>query len=176
MLPRRRLAGVWALLLLPALACSPGTTLLHPPVSAATNAAPEGAPAESAEGESSSSGTHTSPGRALSWLSPRHVGAAVRAQQQAFSACQTLAGLEGPPRDAAVTLSWSVSADGSVDDVAVGESSFDSESVDDCVLAVARKVSFPASPARTQVSWTVKFTGLGREPLAEAGSGARPQR
>jgi TonB family protein len=120
--------------------------------------------------------TSTSPGRpsgTLSWLSPRHVGAAVRAQQAEFSACQTLAGLESRPRDGAVTLSWSVSADGSVEAVALGRSSFDSERVDDCVLAVARRVTFPASPARTQVSWTVKFTGLGREPLAEADTSSR---
>jgi TonB family protein len=177
--------GALALVLL-ALACSPGTTLLHTPVSATVDAAPERAPGPStsenghtSRAQSSGNGTHgrlAHSARGLSWLSPRHVGAAVRAQQEAFSACQTLADLEARPRDGAVTLSWSVSADGSVEAVALGDSSFDSESVDDCVLAVAKKVSFPASPARTQVSWTVKFTSLGREPLAEAGSGSRQPR
>jgi hypothetical protein len=52
----------------------------------------------------------------------------------------------------------------------VGQSSFDSHRVNDCVLSVAKQVTFPASPAPTQVSWTVKFRGAASEPLAGAGA------
>lgn len=111
-------------------------------------------------------GSHAS----LVWLSPRHVGAAVRAHQGAFSACQTLADAGARSKTGAVTLAWLVQADGRVARVSVGQSSFESHRVNDCVLSVAKQVTFPASPAPTQVSWTVKFRGAASEPLAEAGA------
>jgi hypothetical protein len=52
----------------------------------------------------------------------------------------------------------------------VGQSSFEGNRVNDCVLSVAKQVTFPASPAPTQVSWTVKFRGAANEPLAGAAS------
>jgi TonB family protein len=106
----------------------------------------------------------------LVWLSPRHVGAAVRAHQGAFSACQTLADAGARSQTGAVTVAWWVQANGRVAKVSVGPSSFESHRVNDCVLSVAKQVTFPASPAPTQVSWTVKFRGAANGRLAAAGS------
>lgn len=105
----------------------------------------------------------------LAWLSPRHIGAAVRAHHGAFTACQTLADTSSRHREGVVTLGWLVKTDGSVDDVTVGPSSFESDRVNHCVLSVARRVTFPASSVQARVSWTVKFRGTPDAPLAEAG-------
>jgi hypothetical protein len=40
--------------------------------------------------------------------------------------------------------------------------------VNDCMLSVARKVTFPASQSSAQVFWTVRLRGSDDEPLAEA--------
>lgn len=105
----------------------------------------------------------------LAWLSPRHIGAAVRAHQGAFTACQALADTSSRHREGVVTLGWLVKTDGSVDDVTVGPSSFESHQVNRCVLSVARRVTFPPSSIEARVSWTVKFRGSSGAPLAEAG-------
>jgi len=107
--------------------------------------------------------------RPVAWLSPSHVGAAVRAHNGEFSACQTLAALESRREDGAVTVGWLVERDGSVDEVTLGPSTFASAKVNDCVLSVARAVTFPPSSAPTQVSWTVKFHGSLSGPLAAGG-------
>ena len=126
--------------------------------------APPAPPAPTRRAEVPQNTSHAS----LVWLSPRHVGAAVRAHQGAFSACQTLADAGGRAQAGAVTLAWLVQADGRVARVSVGASSFESHRVNDCVLSVAKQVTFPASQAPTQVSWTVKFRGAANGPLAEA--------
>lgn len=104
----------------------------------------------------------------LPWLSPSHIGAAVRAHNSDFQACQALGDLESQREDGAVTVGWAVRANGSVKVVTLGSSTFASESINTCVLGVAKKVTFPASAAPTQVSWTVKFRGAPHAPLADA--------
>jgi hypothetical protein len=108
-------------------------------------------------------------GPVLAWLSPSHVAAAVRKQEPAFGACQTLGNSESARREGAITVGWLVGADGSVADVTLGQSTFKSALVNDCVLSVARKVTFPASASSAQVFWTVRLQGEASGPLAEAG-------
>lgn len=103
---------------------------------------------------------------ALDWLSPSHVGAAVRAHHGDFQACQALGDLESRREDGAVTVGWLVKPDGSVNQVTVGHSTFTSRRINACVLDVARQVTFPRSAAPTQVSWTVKFRGAPEGALA----------
>lgn len=104
----------------------------------------------------------------LPWLSPSNIGAAVRAHHADFQACQALADLESQREDGAVTVGWAVQADGSVKRVTLGSTTFASDGINACVLDVAQKVTFPASAAPTQVSWTVKFRGAAPAPLADA--------
>jgi hypothetical protein len=106
-------------------------------------------------------------GRVLAWLSPSHVAAAVREQEPAFGACQEL-GNEARSREGAITVGWLVGADGSVSEVTLGRTTFTSDLVNDCMLSVARKVTFPASQSSAQVFWTVRLRGSDDEPLAEA--------
>jgi len=106
-------------------------------------------------------------GPVLSWLSPSHVAAAVRAQEPAFGACSTLGNSQS--REGAVTVGWLVGTDGSVVDVTLDQSTFKSELVNDCVLSVARQVTFPASASTAQVFWTLRLRGEASGPLAEAG-------
>jgi hypothetical protein len=108
-------------------------------------------------------------GPVLPWLSPSHVAAAVRAQEPAFGACQALGDSESASRDGAITVGWLVGADGSIADVTLGQSTFKSELVNDCVLSVARHVTFPASASTAQVFWTVRLRGAESGALAEAG-------
>lgn len=109
------------------------------------------------------------PRRDLAYLSPQHVAAAVRRHQAAFVACQALAELEARRAAGSVTVGWLVEADGRVLEARVGRSSFGSARVNACILGVASAMSFPASPARTEVSWTVRFAGGASGPFAEAG-------
>jgi hypothetical protein len=106
----------------------------------------------------------------VSWLSPSHIGAAVRAHHVEFQACQALGDLESQREDGAVTVGWLVKADGSVKGVTVGHSTFASQNINACVLDVARQVTFPRSAAPTQVSWTVKFRGAPHGALADISS------
>src|SRR6185295_19611258 len=108
--------------------------------------------------------------RVLPWLNPSHVAAAVRAQEPAFGACQELGNAEAQHRDGAITVGWLVSPDGSIANVTLGQSTFASDLVNDCVLSVARQVTFPASASSAQVVWTVRLRGAaGAGALAEAG-------
>lgn len=104
----------------------------------------------------------------LAWLSPSHIGAAVRAHHSDFQACQALADLESQREDGSVTVGWAVKADGAVNHVTLGSSTFASEGINACVLGVAKKVTFPASAGAIQVSWTVKFRGAPHAPMADA--------
>jgi hypothetical protein len=104
----------------------------------------------------------------LPWLSPRHIGAAVRAHHADFQACQALGDLESQREDGAVTVGWAVQANGNVRGVTLGSTTFASEGINACVLGVARQVTFPASASPAQVSWTVKFRGAPPAPLADA--------
>ena len=107
-------------------------------------------------------------GADLPWLSPSHIGAAVRAHHRDFQACQALGDVLARRVDGAVTVGWAVRANGSVNRVTLGPSTFASVSINTCVLDVARQVTFPRSAAPTQVSWTVKFRGAPQQPLADA--------
>lgn len=107
-------------------------------------------------------------GADLPWLSPTHVGAAVRAHHGEFQACQALGDLESRREDGAVTVGWAVQADGSVKRVAVDASTFASDRINACVLGVAKQVTFPRSASPSDVSWTVKFRGAAHAPLADA--------
>ena len=107
------------------------------------------------------------PRRVLPWLSPSHVAAAVREQEPAFVACQAFSN-EARARDGAVTVGWLVDPDGSVAEVTLGRSTFSSDLVNECVLSVARQVSFPASASSAQVFWTIRLRGSEPGPYAEA--------
>ena len=113
--------------------------------------------------------THVAPhDEELPWLSPSHVGAAVRAHHGDFQACQALGDLESSREDGAITVGWLVRPDGGVKDVTVGPTTFRSARINACVLDVAKQVTFPPSAATTNVSWTVKFRGASHAPVAEA--------
>jgi hypothetical protein len=132
------------------------------------SAAPDGSSAPSGATALLVSAEEPEPEPELAYLSPSRVGAAVRARQAEFLACHALADLESRRGPGSVTVGWLVDANGSVAAVQLGRSSFESDSVNECVLAVARSMSFPRSPVRTQVSWTVKFQGAAGGSLAEA--------
>ena len=105
----------------------------------------------------------------LPWLSPRHVGAAVRARHEDFQACQALGDLESRREDGAVTVGWLVLPDGTVNDVTIGPSTFQSTRINACVLGVAKQMTFPRSPAPTNISWTLEFRGASSHaPIATA--------
>jgi hypothetical protein len=106
-------------------------------------------------------------GAALPWLTPNHVGAAVRAHQADFGACQALANSDAERREGAVTVGWLVESSGSVSNVTMAASTFVEALVNDCVLSVARRVTFPRSAAQTEVSWTVRLRGEASRALAE---------
>jgi hypothetical protein len=103
----------------------------------------------------------------LPWLSPSHVGAAVRAHHASFQACQALGDLESQREDGTVTVGWAVRANGSVNGVTLGASTFASEGINACVLDVAKEVTFPPSASPVQVSWTVEFRGEPQAPVAD---------
>lgn len=132
-------------------------------------------PARAAQGElihvSSSVGA---PRRVLPWLSPSHVAAAVRAQEPAFVACKAFND-ETSARDGVVTVGWLVDPDGRVAEVTLGRSTFASDLVNECVLSVARQVTFPASASSAQVFWTIEMRGAESGPFAEA-AGVRSRR
>jgi hypothetical protein len=107
-------------------------------------------------------------GAALPWLSPSLISAAVRAHHGEFQACQALGDVLARRVDGAVTVGWAVRANGSVNRVTLGSSTFVGDSINTCVLDVARRVTFPRSAAPTQVSWTVRFRGASQEPIADA--------
>jgi hypothetical protein len=161
-----------------ALGCSSGGTPPHAPEASVSSseATPEGLePAPSDPKNTPQAGVPAAPARTsraatgpvLPWLSPSHVAAAVRAQEPAFGACQTLG--NSPSRDGAVTVGWLVGPDGSIANVTLGQSTFTSELVNQCVLSVARQVTFPASASSAQVYWTVRLRGSEAGPIAEAG-------
>jgi hypothetical protein len=136
----------------------------------ASTEAPTAGHARSSDGDSSETRFAASGGSGddLPWLSPSHVGAAVRAHSGDFQACQALGDLESRREDGAVTVGWFVRPDGSVNDVTLGPSTFASSSINSCVLDVAKHVTFPRSAAPTNVSWTVKFRGASTATLASA--------
>lgn len=161
-----------------ALGCSSGRTPAHAPEASISSNETLLAGAESSPSDpehASQAAAPAAPARAsrahagpvLPWLSPSHVAAAVRAQEPAFGACQTLG--NSPNRDGAVTVGWLVGPDGSVANVTLGKSTFTSELVNQCVLSVARQVTFPASASSAQVYWTVRLRGSEAGPIAEAG-------
>lgn len=102
------------------------------------------------------------------YLSPGHVAAAVRAHHSEFVACHALADLESRRGAGSVTVGWLVDVDGSVVRARVGRTSFASPRVNQCVLDVAEGMTFPPSPMRTEVSWTVHFQGSPSGRVAEA--------
>jgi hypothetical protein len=129
------------------------------PAGRARNAAPDAAD------ESSSP---RSPSASLPWLTPSRIRAAVRAHHGDFQACQALGDVLSQRADGMVTVGWAVRANGSVNQVTLGPSTFSSDSINTCVLSVARQVTFPPSAAPAEVSWTVEFRGASRGPLADA--------
>jgi hypothetical protein len=95
------------------------------------------------------------------------VAAAVRAQEPAFVACKAFND-EASTRDGVVTVGWLVDPDGSVAEVTLGRSTFASDLVNECVLSVARQVTFPASASSAPVFWTIQLRGAESGPFAEA--------
>lgn len=158
--------------------CASATPAVRDVASASPSAPRESTSAEHAEPRRSadahaaapvSTARHAADSRQpeLAWLSPSHVGAAVRAHHEDFQACQALGDLESRREDGAVTVGWLVLPDGSVNDVTVGPSTFRSASINACVLGVAKQVTFPRSGAPTNISWTLEFRGASSHaPLA----------
>jgi hypothetical protein len=93
-------------------------------------------------------------------LDPFQVSEVVRAGYWAFGGCQALDS-DAQNRDGTVTVDWIVRPDGTVDEVSVIASSFDSPQVDGCVADVARGLKFPEADASTRVAWKVKFQAQG---------------
>lgn len=93
-------------------------------------------------------------------LEPSQISAVVRAGYLAFGGCQAL-DADAQSRDGAVTVDWIVRPDGSVNEVSVIDSSFDSAQVDDCVADVARGLKFPEADSSTRVAWKVRFQAQG---------------
>ena len=83
----------------------------------------------------------------------------MRAHHEDFQACQALGDLESRREDGAVTVGWLVLPDGSVNDVTVGPSTFQSSRINACVLNVAKQVTFPRSGSPANISWTLEFRG-----------------
>lgn len=171
----RGLCAGWLFVML---GCSPAAGVAPDAASPAAPAQPkrsldaspfEGGTTQSDEAARSTPSTQPAAHAELALLSPRHIGAAVRAHHGAFTACQTLADTSARHRDGVITLGWLVKTDGSVADVTVGPSSFESPRVNHCVLSVAKRVTFPPSSVQARVSWTVKFRGAAGASLAEAG-------
>jgi hypothetical protein len=108
------------------------------------------------------------PRRRLPWLGPSHIGAAVRAHEAAFGGCQALGDAVDRNQDGAITVGWLVDANGGVADVTLARTSFESPLVNECMLSVARQVTFPASASATQVSWTVRLRATDGGALADA--------
>jgi hypothetical protein len=104
----------------------------------------------------------------LPWLSSSHIGVAVRAHSDDFQSCQALGDVLSQREDGRVTVGWAVRPNGSVHHVTLGPSTFRSDSINSCVLGVARQVTFPPSAAATEVSWTLQFRGASHEPMATA--------
>lgn len=96
-------------------------------------------------------------------LDPYQVSAVIRAGYFAFGGCQALDS-DAQRRDGAITVDWVVRPDGSVHQVTIVESSFDSPAVDDCVAGVARTFRFPEAEATTHVAWKVRFQAQGDLP------------
>jgi hypothetical protein len=93
-------------------------------------------------------------------LEPAQISEVVRAGYLAFGGCQAL-DAEAQSRDGAVTVDWIVRPDGTVYEVSVIASSFDSPQVDDCVADVARGLKFPEAGSSTRVAWKVRFQAQG---------------
>jgi hypothetical protein len=93
-------------------------------------------------------------------LEPAQISAVVRAGYLAFGGCQAL-DADAQSRDGAVTVDWIVRPDGTVNEVSVIDSSFDSAQVDDCVADVARGLIFPEADSSTRVAWKVRFQAQG---------------
>jgi TonB family protein len=92
-------------------------------------------------------------------LDSYQISEVVRSGYLAFGGCQALAdGAQG--REGVVTVDWLVRPDGSVSNVTVVDSSYQSAQVDDCVAAVAKGLRFPEADGSTRVAWKVRFQAL----------------
>ena len=89
-------------------------------------------------------------------LDSYQIAEVVRSGYLAFGGCQALAE-DAQSRDGAVTVDWLVRPDGSVANVTVVDSSYQSAQVDDCVAAVAKGLRFPEAAGSTRVAWKVWF-------------------
>ena len=92
-------------------------------------------------------------------LDSYQIAEVVRSGYLAFGGCQALAD-DGQGREGVVTVDWLVRPDGSVSNVTVVDSSYQSAQVDDCVAAVAKGLRFPEAAGSTRVAWKVRFQAL----------------
>lgn len=91
-------------------------------------------------------------------LSQDQITPVVEQRFPAMRGCHTMEyGGGGHAIGGSMTVHLQISADGSVQSADIEESSFDNDSLDECVLGVAKAIHFPAAAAPTDFSWRFKF-------------------
>lgn len=80
----------------------------------------------------------------------------------AVTGCHVVGFSGGPAHAGSVTLSWFINPDGSVRDVQVADSSFDSEEFHACLVTIVAGITFPHAPGSTEVGgWRFRFRSRG---------------
>lgn len=93
----------------------------------------------------------------LPGLDSEDVAPVVMARYGAVGGCHTIQYSGGPTAAGSLAVDWMIQPDGSVVEAEVVESSFTEDRFHDCVLAVTRRMQFPAAPGTTSVSWKFRF-------------------
>ncbi len=89
-------------------------------------------------------------------LSPDQISRVVRARSGAFRACYESAAARDPKLQGGITISFTVSAQGSVA-ARIANSSLGSARVESCVLRMFNRLSFPAADKPTSANWPLVF-------------------
>jgi TonB family protein len=89
-------------------------------------------------------------------LGAEQIGRVVRARNGAFRACYESAAARDPKLQGGVTVSFTVSPDGSVT-ARIASSSLDNPRVESCVLRTFNRLHFPAADKPTNANWPLIF-------------------
>ena len=89
-------------------------------------------------------------------LGAEQIGRVVRARNGAFRACYESAAARDPKLQGGVTVSFTVSPDGSVT-ARIANSSLDNPRVESCVLRTFNRLRFPAADKPTNANWPLIF-------------------
>jgi TonB family protein len=89
-------------------------------------------------------------------LSPEQIGRVVRARSGAFRACYESAAARDPKLQGGMTVSFTVSADGSVT-ARISDSSLGNARVESCVLRTFNRLRFPAADKPTNANYPLIF-------------------